>query len=208
MVIICTAYIYINVNNFFDIYITITSKEDIDDNNIGNEEIRIKSPSTMLSPKRSFQHINLLHSKIDKNLLAVYKILKCNSDLRILVVDDQAYNIIGVRLIFEKLGITVDGVSSGEAALARLDERQRHESFYEILFIDVNMPGMDGLEVTRRVRAQMSNKTYCGAKIIQCTAYTSEEDIKNCLKAGADEFLGKPVTVATLRDCLQKLFLK
>jgi hypothetical protein len=54
MVIICTAYIYINVNNFFDIYITITSKEDIDDNNIGNEEIRIKSPSTMLSPKRSF----------------------------------------------------------------------------------------------------------------------------------------------------------
>jgi PleD family two-component response regulator len=64
--------------------------------------------------------IKLANSKMDKNLLAIFKILRFNSNLRFLVIDDQFYNIRGLQFIFQKLGIQVDGETSGEAALEKL----------------------------------------------------------------------------------------
>ncbi len=68
------------------------------------------------------------------------------------------------------------------------------------------MPGMDGLEVTSRVRQMIRTSEIYPARIVQCTAYTSDEDERKCREAGADEFLPKPVTVSSLRECFERLY--
>jgi two-component system cell cycle response regulator len=109
---------------------------------------------------------------------------------RVLVVDDEPLN---VKLFKAKLATEryeVATASSGAEALAMVAEQAP-----DLILLDIMMPGMDGYEVTRRLKADPAT---CHVPVILVTALTGTEDKNRGLEAGADEFLNKPVNTHEL----------
>jgi len=117
----------------------------------------------------------------------------------ILVVEDDEVNRLLTRLMVERLGLRVVDADSGLAALDRL----RAPGGIAAVLMDCHMPGIDGFETTRRLRAEPH-----GARlpVIACTADVLTEDRDSCIAAGMDDYLSKPIDpvalVAVLRRCL------
>jgi two-component system sensor histidine kinase/response regulator len=118
--------------------------------------------------------------------------LRSSDAYRVLLVDDSEVNREVVSEMLRRLGHHVTEAADGEAALAALAA-----SKYDAIFMDVQLPGIDGLEVTRRFRA-----TQDGTPIIGLTAHTSREDRDRCLTAGMSAVLIKPVLAPQLEDAL------
>ncbi len=107
---------------------------------------------------------------------------------RILLAEDNPINRKVIGLIFEKMNLKADIVNDGEAVLEKLNRNQ-----YDLLFLDVQMPKLDGLETTRIIRDKNSFIQQKKIPIIALTALAMEEDERQCLKAGMDQFLTKPI---------------
>jgi len=118
--------------------------------------------------------------------------------LRILAVDDNDLNRRVLRLILAKAGIASDEAASGEEALKFLQTQS-----FDLIFMDVQMPGMDGLETTRRIRADIPAEKQ--PFIIALTAHALPSDRQLCLDAGMDEYLSKPVEAARLLRWIDRL---
>jgi two-component system sensor histidine kinase/response regulator len=103
---------------------------------------------------------------------------------RILVVDDSADNSFLIQAILEEEDYKVDIADSGMAALAKIDEFPP-----DLILLDVMMPGMDGYEVTRRIR---DNEKLPFIPILLITAY-DQPSVAKGLDTGADDFIRKPV---------------
>ncbi|WP_143097037.1 hybrid sensor histidine kinase/response regulator [Myxococcus fulvus] len=116
--------------------------------------------------------------------------------LRILLVEDNPINQkVGLRL-FKKLGYDADVAGNGVESLGAL-ERER----YDVVFMDVHMPQMDGLEATRRIRAD--SPRYGSPRIIAMTASVIQGDKDLCLQAGMNDFVTKPVDATLLMAALE-----
>ncbi|WP_141330735.1 ATP-binding protein [Myxococcus sp. AB025B] len=116
--------------------------------------------------------------------------------LRILLVEDNPINQkVGLRL-FKKLGYDADVAGNGVESLSAL-ERER----YDVVFMDVHMPQMDGLEATRRIRADAPR--YGSPRIIAMTASVIQGDKDLCLQAGMNDFVTKPVDATLLMAALE-----
>jgi signal transduction histidine kinase/ligand-binding sensor domain-containing protein/CheY-like chemotaxis protein len=102
----------------------------------------------------------------------------------ILIVEDDPVSRQLLRACLVGLGYTPDTAESGEAALEALEARR-----YDLLLLDIQMPGMDGFEVARRVRARFGSRP----RIVALTAATMEGDRERCLAAGMDAYLSKPM---------------
>jgi len=117
--------------------------------------------------------------------------------LRALIVEDIDYNVVAMQAVLRKLDIQSDVVNDGNAALAKLQS-----SFYDVAFLDWNLPGIIGTEVAARYRAvePSTRRTI----IIATTAHSSDFNREACLQAGMDAFISKPITpgkiAAALRD--------
>ena len=107
--------------------------------------------------------------------------------MRVLVVDDHDINRRAIQLILQPLGCDIATAADGMAAL-RICE---HTAF-DLIFMDVRMPELDGRETTRRIRA--GDGPNAGAPIIAVTADTAAEDIAACTAAGMTYFVPKPIT--------------
>jgi signal transduction histidine kinase/DNA-binding response OmpR family regulator len=121
--------------------------------------------------------------------------------LRILIAEDNSVNKKVAQLLFAKLGCRPDFVSDGLEALESV-ERQ----IYDVLFMDVRMPVMDGLQATREIcRRHPSDRR---PRIVALSANALEEDRKEALLSGMDDYLAKPVTaeilVAALLRCKRR----
>ncbi|MDI1251465.1 MAG: ATP-binding protein [Lacunisphaera sp.] len=112
-----------------------------------------------------------------------------------LVVDDQEYNRIVLADLLETLGFAVQSVGDGTAALA-LAERED----FDAVFLDFNLPGLSGVDVARAIRA-LPNRS-AAAVILATTAFSTPEKRSQCLAAGMNAFIGKPVTMERLRKAL------
>lgn len=112
-----------------------------------------------------------------------------NPDVRILVTDDNPVNREVAMGILRKLGLTADSVPCGRDTLATLRDRD-----YDLLLLDIQMPDMDGLEVTRRIRRGEAGPAARNMPIIAMTAQSSPEEQALCREAGMDGHLGKPLT--------------
>jgi len=112
-----------------------------------------------------------------------------------LVVDDEEYNRIVLTDLLESLGYIVHRAAEGQAALALAE---RHP--LDVAFLDYDLPGLSGLDVARGIRA-LPGKT-ARALILATTAFTTPEKRAQCLAAGMNAFLGKPVTMERLRKVL------
>jgi putative two-component system response regulator len=103
----------------------------------------------------------------------------------ILVVDDQAQNIELLEAYLVPQGYEIVKAANGEEALGKLSDNQ-----IDLILLDVMMPGMDGFEVTRRVR---QDNTHRLLPIILVTALRDTEDRVKGIEAGCDDFISKPV---------------
>ena len=106
-----------------------------------------------------------------------------------LVVDDDTTNQLVARHLIGAYGVTVEVLSSGEEALARL----AHAPFPDLVFMDCQMPGMDGYETVRRLRG-----AECRLPIAAMTANALPGDRDRCLAAGMDDYLAKPFAAESL----------
>ena len=111
--------------------------------------------------------------------------------LRVLVVEDNATNRRIIAMLLEKLGVAADMAENGQEALDWL-ARER----YDMVLMDVQMPGMDGLETTRRIRA--GERSGVRIPIVAMTANAMKGDREACLAAGMDGYLSKPISPAEL----------
>lgn len=121
----------------------------------------------------------------------------CLRPLRILVAEDNAVNqSIAVRML-EALGHKCDVASDGLAALSRV-----LDGGYDVVFMDVQMPEMNGLEAARRIRAEAATAKL---PIVGLTANAFESDREACLAAGMNDFLTKPLHLQDLSKCLRRV---
>ncbi|MFH2065182.1 MAG: PAS domain S-box protein [Pseudomonadota bacterium] len=120
-------------------------------------------------------------------------------DTRVLVVEDNAMNQQVAWEILNRCGCRVDICGDGRAAL---DHFRGHE--YDIIFMDVHMPIMDGFEATRRIRAMEPSGAHI--PIVALTALAMPEDRDKCLAAGMDDYIAKPVRTAMIRQALARVF--
>jgi signal transduction histidine kinase/ActR/RegA family two-component response regulator len=116
---------------------------------------------------------------------------------RVLVVEDERVNQRVITAMLERLGLQVDLVETGGDAVARAVE----DGPWSLVFMDVRLPGIDGLEATRRIRKKVSNDAL---KIVALTANAMPADRDACHAAGMDDFLAKPVQRHELIACLRK----
>ena len=118
------------------------------------------------------------------------------SDALILVVEDVALNREVLNYMLDTIGITAHMASNGPDALILAAARN-----YDLVLMDMRLPGMDGLEVTKALR-HMPN--YAHTPIVGLTANAFTEDRQRCLDAGMDDFLSKPVKVTQLQATFAK----
>jgi signal transduction histidine kinase/CheY-like chemotaxis protein len=114
---------------------------------------------------------------------------------RVLLVDDSEVNLEVVSEMLRRLGHEVTLAVDGETALARLAAEA-----FDVVFMDVQLPGMDGLETTRRYR-----DTGARTPVIALTAHTSMRDRDRCLAAGMNAVLTKPVDSTHLSAAIEKV---
>jgi signal transduction histidine kinase/CheY-like chemotaxis protein len=119
-------------------------------------------------------------------------------DLKVLVVDDIEINLDVASVMLEAFGIRADTAGGGEEAIKRVCEKD-----YDVVFMDHMMPGIDGIEATKCIRA-MGGK-YKDLPIIALTANAVNDAEKHFLASGFTGFLAKPLELATLSKCLHKL---
>jgi CheY-like chemotaxis protein len=118
--------------------------------------------------------------------------------LRILVAEDNRVNQQVAMRLLEKAGHQVDVVANGREAVAALDDIA-----YDLVFMDCQMPDMDGFEATRAIRAGEA-RTPRRIPIVALTANAMQGDRERCLAAGMDDYIAKPVTTQTLAAALER----
>ena len=116
--------------------------------------------------------------------------------MHILLVEDHVVNQKLAMTMLERLGHRVTLAENGRIALERL----RQQSF-DLVLMDMQMPEMDGIEATRRIRAGETDRHQ---PIVAMTANAMQGDPERCLEAGMDDYLSKPIKSAALKEMLDK----
>ncbi len=116
---------------------------------------------------------------------------------RALVAEDNPVNQRVAARILEKLGCDVDVVANGLEAVRKLEQRR-----YDLIFMDCQMPELDGYEATHRIRKHQSIEGH--VTIIAMTANEMQGDREKCLKAGMDDYISKPVSPKDFEIALRR----
>jgi signal transduction histidine kinase/CheY-like chemotaxis protein len=121
--------------------------------------------------------------------------------LKALVVDDNENARIVLRGLLEDMGLVVDDVSSGQAALDALDAAEREATAHAIVFLDWQMPGMDGIETSRRIRKLALAQT---PKMVIATGFGRDDVITEARNAGIESILVKPLNASMVFEAVAR----
>jgi CheY-like chemotaxis protein len=124
---------------------------------------------------------------------------KTKHESKILVVEDTPMNQKLAQWTLEKLGCTVEIADSGESALQKIRSRS-----YDLIFMDLQMPGIDGLRATHEIRHIEVTEALKMTPIVAMTAHVFDEDRAQAKKAGMQDFLIKPVSADEFQRVLNK----
>jgi len=113
---------------------------------------------------------------------------------RVLIIDDNAVNRRMAQVVFQKLGWEVETVDSGERALLHLAAHRT-----DLVLLDISMPGMNGLDVCQRIRADRELR---GLRVIAYTAHAFLEEQQRFFAGGFDDVLVKPISFRAVQELL------
>ncbi len=149
----------------------------------------------MLQPELSTKRHEMTGARLES-------IKKQNQEkqLTVLVVEDDPMSRTFMLKMMNRIGIEADLAVDGLEAM-----RLYNKNTYDLIFMDIQMPVMNGYETTRLIREQ-EKLTDVYTPIIAITAYALEEDREKCLKAGMDDYLSKPVSVDHLLQVIEEKF--
>ena len=117
--------------------------------------------------------------------------------VNILIAEDSLVNQMIMTRMLKHLGLLVDVVSSGSEAVSAVNDFR-----YDVVFMDVNMPTMDGIEATKKIIN--SHPFNDRPKIVALTASTLPEEKEKCMEAGMDDFITKPVRLEEVASTLNR----
>lgn len=120
-----------------------------------------------------------------------------NCQARILLAEDNLINQQVALGLLKRLGLQAEVVADGQAVLAALAAKA-----YDLILMDIQMPGMDGLQATRQIRDPASDVQRHDLPIIALTAHAMAGDRDQCLQAGMDDYLAKPLDLGALAKLL------
>jgi len=118
---------------------------------------------------------------------------------RVLVAEDNSTNRTVALGLLRKLGLSADAVADGKEVIAALESIP-----YDLVLMDIQMPELDGLAATRTIRDKTSGVGNHDLPIVAMTAKAMPGDRENCLRAGMNDYLAKPIDVLTLAKTLNR----
>lgn len=156
------------------------------------------------SPERLLDEVTLFLHKVESELSterqSMLKAVRGRDRVfegrTILLVDDDVRNVFALTSALEQRGARIEVGRNGFEAIAKLDEVPG----IDLVLMDIMMPGMDGLEATRRIRA---DGRFDRLPIIAITAKAMKDDQEQCLAAGANDYLAKPIDLSRLYSLLR-----
>jgi len=117
--------------------------------------------------------------------------------LRILIAEDNVINQKLILRILKSIGYGGEVVNSGKEVVEKV-----RSSRYDVVFMDVQMPEMDGFEATKKIHETVPKEQW--PIIIAMTAHALQGDRERCLEAGMDDYMSKPILIEDVRKCLER----
>ncbi len=200
--------------------------EEFSDQNSPRHNVESLFSKTMAPRVGMLTHNSQTHNNTKLNTLASRQILdfkdsilepdkECNCPW-VLLVDDNDFNQYSLSRLLKSLGIECDTAYNGQDALDKImmSSQQmcqgKHREPYRLVLMDLDMPVMDGIEATKRIRAmEERSETQQGMIIIACTALAHEYEISRCWECGMNDIMNKPLSKVVLEAKMKKWsFLK
>jgi CheY-like chemotaxis protein/signal transduction histidine kinase/HAMP domain-containing protein len=168
------------------------------------EERKLKKYANTIIIKNNYSYVRLMdevklflhqidkqladkdHFKIDLHVPDV--VLR---DRKVLLVDDDVRNIYSLYSFLEKEGMKISVANDGKEAIEKLEQEQH----VDIILMDIMMPEMDGIEAIKRIKKMPAFKN---VPVIAITAKAMMEDRENCIRAGASDYVSKPINIEKL----------
>ena len=129
---------------------------------------------------------------------------------KILIVDDDPFNLTALDQILSKIGITCTWAFNGKEALQKIETRQRNRCCstcqqYKVVFLDCEMPVLDGFETAKLLKKKVKKGEIDDIKIIACTAFVQKSDEVKAKEAGMNDFCTKPINCIAIKEKLSKI---
>ncbi|MGF1688540.1 response regulator [Photobacterium japonica] len=159
------------------------------------EPDKISSDRQIAPSATSAEPLTVTKEAVAKETMVKEVVCASTDQLLILVVEDTAINQKVSQMMLEKLGAVVHIAENGQVAVEAF--QQQH---YDLIFMDCQMPVLDGFEATKTIRALEAEEEHI--PIVALTANVVKEEKEKCLQAGMDDFASKPVSKQTLAKML------
>ena len=130
--------------------------------------------------------------------------------MRILIIDDEMVSRTKLELIMEYFG-DCKTLDHGNDALAVFHEAHQENNPFDLIMLDINLPGMDGIQLLcaiRNAEKELNVENSCQAKILMTSSYRDKERIVASVQCGCDDYIGKPFNLDLIRNKLDKLGIK
>ncbi len=136
-----------------------------------------------------------------------YKKMKKNGDVprRVLIADDDRLNLEVMKKMLAEIGIEADIAQNGQIAVDMLCKSEK--KYYSAVFMDIEMPVMDGFETTETIR-KLFDKSLAQIPIVAVTATDASSNIRRCFDAGMDDFITKPINMELLKSVINHIWMR
>ncbi|HIF50181.1 MAG TPA: response regulator [Thiotrichaceae bacterium] len=196
--------ISLNEDVTFDNIILLVNPKDMSKHSVLAKKSGIKH--LLLKPikrKELFKEVNKVINNKDESLINNVEQIEKKEEVKakhILLVEDNPDNRLLIKAYLKKTPHSLDEAENGSVAVDMYKQGS-----YDLVFMDVQMPVMDGHEATRLIRSWEKEQKMSPAKIVSLTAHAIKEEIDKCIDAGCDTHLSKPIKKSTLLQTIEEL---
>ena len=127
----------------------------------------------------------------------------------VLIVDDSDFDLMPLEAILTGVcGVTVAQATSGQEAIDKFKADRGGTSSIKLIFMDVNMPGIDGLQATQQILALAAQNKAKPVKVVGVTSFESDDALQKCFDSGMVNVVSKPIDVDRLTDVFEQYYNK